>query len=162
MQDCNYENLNRTLTFPELLTEQEHVFYSVNKRHVWQRARAWAADHRARAGYPSSTLGAGSRQRYGRIRRELDVTHVHSANAVTHPALSPSLCVTVDPTAFLKTSPDRSEGRLCPPVHSFVVEGVSALSCPASERLRSVSPWFPTWGNLARKPGHISPFPFVR
>ena len=37
------------------------MFYNLGKRHVWQRARAWAADHRARAGYPSSSLGAGSR-----------------------------------------------------------------------------------------------------
>jgi hypothetical protein len=33
------------------------------------------------------------------LRRELDVTHVQQANAVTPPVLSPSLCVTVDPTA---------------------------------------------------------------
>ena len=56
------------------LTRKEHLFYSIPKRHVWQRARAWAADHRARAGYPSPTLGAGSRlcgsaERHGRSHR---------------------------------------------------------------------------------------------
>ncbi len=68
-QDATYTPNRRTLernsnsfAFAKVaLDRYEHMFYDGSKRHVWQRARAWAADHRARAGYPSSPPGAGSR-----------------------------------------------------------------------------------------------------
>jgi hypothetical protein len=53
--------LRSTQIRQHLLTILELMFYDASKRHVRQRARAWAADHRARAGYPIPALGAGSR-----------------------------------------------------------------------------------------------------
>ena len=34
-----------------------------------------------------------------------------------------------------------------------VVQGLRVRSCPASERLCPVSPWFPTWGKAGHDPG---------
>ena len=86
------------------MTGIEHVFYSMSKRYLCGSGRAWAARQRPVrlvTGPTNSVLDPGRMK--DALRKELDVTHVLVQTPSLTQLPSPSICVTVDPTAYLLT-----------------------------------------------------------